>query len=91
MYTTKDIANKFNINLEGDSTIKIQGVCGISDNLPNHISFITNEAMIQNAEKSEIPVFVCNSKLKLKNKTALIHEEPDLFLQRLPICLKKVA
>ena len=89
MYTTKDIANKFNINLEGDSTIKIQGVCGISDNLPNHISFITNEAMIQNAEKSEIPVFVCNSKLKLKNKTALIHNEPDFIFTKIANLFKK--
>ena len=89
MYTTKDIANKFNINLEGDSTIKIQGVCGISDNLPNHISFITNEAMIQNAEKSEIPVFVCDSKLKLKNKTALIHQEPDFIFTKIANLFKK--
>lgn len=83
MYTTKDIANKFDISLEGDSTIEIHGVCGISDNLPKHISFISNEAMIQNAEKSEIPVFVSNNKLKLKNKTALIHEEPDFIFTKI--------
>ena len=89
MYTIKDIANKFDINLEGDSTIEIHGVCGISDNLPNHISFITNEAMIQNAEKSKIPAFVCNNKLKLKNKTALIHEEPDFIFTKIASLFKK--
>ncbi len=89
MYTTKDIASKFNLYLEGDSSITIHGVCGISDNFPNHISFITNETMIQDAEKSAIPVFVCNNKLKLKNKTVLLHEDPDFIFTKIANLFKK--
>ena len=89
MYTLNDIAEKFDITLQGEASIKIKGVCGISDNLPNHISFISNESLITNAEESQIPAFVCSNTIKLKNKTALIHDDPDFIFIKIANLFKK--
>ena len=89
MYTTGYLADKFNITLNGKSSIKIEGVCGISDNLPNHLSFITNESMLSEAKKSNIPVFVCNTKMKLKEKTTLVHEEPNFIFIKIANLFQK--
>ena len=50
-YSLKELAAKFDLTIIGDSSLTIKGVCGISDNTANSLSFITDTTKIKNAKE----------------------------------------
>ena len=76
-YSLKELAAKFDLTIIGDSSLTIKGVCGISDNTANSLSFITDTTKIKNAKDSKISAFLCKTDLKLPGKTLLIHEAAE--------------
>ncbi len=97
-YSVAKLAEKYDLSVSGNLELEIEGVCGISDNRLNHLSFVSHKNKIEQAIESEIQVFLAPNDFKIDGKTTLCHEFPEfifckissLFL-RSQIDLKKRA
>ncbi len=81
--TVAAIAERFELKFEGDGAMEITGVCGISDDLDGHLSFVKQAAHVDGAAASGIPVFVTRPDLAIPGKTCLFHEEPEFAIARI--------
>lgn len=76
-YRVSDIAQRFDLEIDGDPDIVIEGLCGVSDNLPRHLSFVAGARYLADAVGSNIPAFVTTRELRVSGKTNLFHDHPD--------------
>lgn len=74
------VASHFKLEFSGDESLTIAGVCGLSDNLPGHLSFINDEKQIANAVDSRIPAFVVCPNLSIPGKAVLRHDNPEYMI-----------
>jgi len=72
-----DIAQRFQLELIGDPDLAIEGLCGVSDNLPGHLSFIAKPKHAQAARQSVIPAFIVTPGLTVDGKSCVIHPQPE--------------
>ena len=54
-YSLAQIAHEFSLDYEGDGEITIAGLCGLSDDLEDHLSFVTDRKLLGLAEDARIP------------------------------------
>jgi UDP-3-O-[3-hydroxymyristoyl] glucosamine N-acyltransferase len=75
--TLGDIARRFELELSGDPALAIAGVCGITDNLPGHLSFIAKVKHARAAQASIIPAFIVRPGVEVEGKARLVHANPE--------------
>ncbi|MBT8445670.1 MAG: UDP-3-O-(3-hydroxymyristoyl)glucosamine N-acyltransferase [Gammaproteobacteria bacterium] len=81
--TVAAIAERFELEFEGDGDLNIDGVCGISDDLSNHLSFVKQAAHVDGATASDIPAFVTRHDIPIPGKTCLFHDHPEYAIARI--------
>lgn len=79
-YSLDSLANQFKLPYCGADELPIRGVCGVSDNLPDHLSFILDERHLQAAADSKISAFVARPGIELPGKALLYHDDPDYMI-----------
>ena len=82
MRTAGEVAGFIGATLIGEPELVLQGLCGLSDNLPARLSFIGKPAQRRIAETSVIPAFITRQDLVLPGKTCLLHADPDYAIAR---------
>ncbi|MGR8949037.1 MAG: UDP-3-O-(3-hydroxymyristoyl)glucosamine N-acyltransferase [Gammaproteobacteria bacterium] len=79
----KTIAEAFNLDFAGDGEIEIQGLCGLSDNLPDKLSFVADDKLSSEAEASSIPAFVVKPGKSIPGKGNIFHDNPNYAISRI--------
>lgn len=77
MLTLGDIAQRFGLELHGDPELPIEGVCGISDDLPGCLSFVGRPKHARAARTSRIAAFIVRPGGLIDGKSCVVHEEPE--------------
>lgn len=72
-----DIAQLLELDKDGLPSLSIEGLCGITDDLPAHLSFLDNEKFADAAQASRIPAFVTRPGVELDGKVQLFHPQPE--------------
>ena len=79
-YSLAEIARRFELELSGDSLLEIEGVCGLSDNLPRCLSFASGTRHVADAASSRIAAFVAHPDHPVAGKANLFHAEPEYMM-----------
>ena len=82
-HTLADLAARFEVDFDGDPTLELSGVCGISDDVPGRLSFLSDAAQTDAAAASRIPAFVTRREITVPGKARLLHERPDYLIARI--------
>jgi UDP-3-O-[3-hydroxymyristoyl] glucosamine N-acyltransferase len=82
-YRLADIGEQFSLPVEGDGTIKIDGLCGLSDNFDGHLSFVGDRRLLDAAAQSRIPAFVTMTGCPVAGKANLFHDYPDYAIAKI--------
>ncbi len=90
-YSVAQIANQFSLDYEGDGELKITGLCGLSDNLSNHLSYVSSKNVAQEAAASKICAFVTHPDVPIEHKTNLFHEDPNFAIAKIAKIFTKPA
>ncbi|MBI4692817.1 MAG: UDP-3-O-(3-hydroxymyristoyl)glucosamine N-acyltransferase [Gammaproteobacteria bacterium] len=77
MYRLDEIAERFGFELQGDPALVVAGLCGLSDDLPGHLSFVGAPKHAAAAQRSNIPAFVTRAELPIEGKVCLFHPHPE--------------
>ena len=77
-----DIAQRFGLALRGNPDLEIEGLCGISDNLPGRLSFLARPKHARAAQQSRIPAFVVPPGVEVAGKSCLEHAAPEVAIAR---------
>lgn len=83
MITLGDIAATFGLALHGDASLHIEGLCGVTDNLPGRLSFVTSGKHARLAATSSIPAFVVTPGARIEGKSCLEHAAPEYAIARI--------
>lgn len=87
--TLAEIAKHFNLDFIGNGDLQIQRLCGISDNLPNSLSFVAEEKFNVQAASSNIAAFVVRPGAEVPGKGNLFHENPNYAISRIAELFEK--
>ncbi len=82
-FTIKEIAKRFNLPFAGNGNIEITGLCGLSDNLPNCLSFLNSSKLLTTGSQSNIPAFVTKPDLVVEGKTNIFSDNPELDISKI--------
>ena len=82
MRTAAEVARAIGATLTGEPELVIEGLCGLSDNLPGRLSFIGKLTQRRLAEASAIPAFITRPDHAVQGKTCLLHGDPDYAIAR---------
>ena len=77
------IVDTFEVVASVETDLVIKGLCGLSDNLAEHLSFITGEKYIDAAAASAIPAFVTREQWQIPGKVNLIANDPEREIARI--------
>ncbi|MGE0861447.1 MAG: UDP-3-O-(3-hydroxymyristoyl)glucosamine N-acyltransferase [Gammaproteobacteria bacterium] len=77
------LALEFELDHDGDPTLAIEGVCGLSDDLPARLSFVAQDKYLADAAASRIPAFVTRPGKPVPGKVNLFHAEPEYMMARI--------
>lgn len=80
--TLADLAARCDLKLDGPAGFTVGGVCGISDDRQDCVSFVATSEQVAAAARSRIPVFVTRPDAAVPGKHNLLHERPDLAICR---------
>jgi UDP-3-O-[3-hydroxymyristoyl] glucosamine N-acyltransferase len=78
--TLKEIATYINAEVVGEPDTAIAGLCGLSDDLPDHLSFITKPGQRAAALRTRIAAFIVPSGMLVDNRHCLVHPDPELAI-----------
>lgn len=81
-YSLGDIAQRHALALSGDPGLDIQGVCGLSDDTPDCLSFVAEEKYVEEAAASRIAAFITRPAHPVPGKANLFHEHPEYMMAR---------
>lgn len=76
-YRLEQIAREFSLDLSGDPDLEIIGLCGLSDDLDHHLSFVGAARYRDGAAASRIPAFITRPDAAVAGKANLFHPEPE--------------
>lgn len=76
-YTLEQIAREFSLELSGDPELEIIGLCGLSDDLEQHLSFVAADKYRDAAAAASIPAFITRPGGAISGKANLFHPEPE--------------
>ena len=82
-YRLSEIARQFELEWSGDGALEIEGVCGLSDDLPDRLSFVNSARHAADAAASQIAAFVTRSDQPVAGKANLFHTEPEYMMARI--------
>jgi len=82
-YSLAQIAHEFSLDYEGDGDLQIAGLCGLSDNLADHLSFVADKKMLAIAEASNMSAFVTLRDCAVNGKTNLFHADPNYAIAKI--------
>lgn len=84
--TLAELAQRFALDFEGDAGLSLSGVCGLSDDSPGRLSFITDAQHVPAAAASRIAAFVTTPARAVPGKANLFHADPDYMIARIAGC-----
>ncbi len=82
-HSLSDIAGQFKLDFNGDAGIDIAGVCGLSDDLPDHLSFVNADKHLEAASKASMPAFITRPDKVVAGKVNLFHEHPEYMIAQI--------
>ncbi|MCZ6895330.1 MAG: UDP-3-O-(3-hydroxymyristoyl)glucosamine N-acyltransferase [Gammaproteobacteria bacterium] len=82
-YSLSDIAERFKLEIDGDETVEITGICGLSDDLPACLSFVAEDQHVEAAARSRIPAVVTRPGRPIAGKANLFHEHPEYMIAQI--------
>lgn len=82
-YTLAEIGEHFGLEIEGDPALVIEGLCGLTDDLPGRLSYVGSPKLLEQAGKSRIPAFITKPGLTVEGKTNLYSEDPEYTVARI--------
>lgn len=82
-FSLTQIARDYALELDGDGDITIAGLCGLSDDYDDHLSFLTSAKFRHDAETSNIPAFVTKPDLRVAGKANLLHPNPEYAMSQI--------
>jgi UDP-3-O-[3-hydroxymyristoyl] glucosamine N-acyltransferase len=82
-YSLNELTRQFALEMDGDPGTTITGVCGLSDDVPDCLSFITSEKQVTTAAASRITAFLTRPEMKVPGKANLFHEHPEYMMARI--------
>lgn len=82
-YSLAQIAHEFSLEYEGDGELQIAGLCGLSDNLVDHLSFVADKKVLALAQASNMCAFVTLRDCAVKGKANLFHDDPNYAIARI--------
>jgi UDP-3-O-[3-hydroxymyristoyl] glucosamine N-acyltransferase len=82
-HSLASLAQQFNLDFSGDGSVQVVGVCGLSDDLPNYLTFVSDEKHAAAASASRIAAFVTRRNLPIDGKASLFHDNPELIIARI--------
>ena len=82
-YCLAEIARQFDLEWSGDGELEIEGVCGLSDDLPRRLSFVNSARHAAAAAGSQIVAFVTRADQPVAGKANLFHAEPEYMMARI--------
>lgn len=74
------LCDRFSWTTDGSLEASIEGVCGLDDNLPEHLSFIANPQLMDQAQHSKIKVFLTKESCPIPGKINLFCSNPSLAM-----------
>ncbi len=80
VYRLREIAAQFGMELTGDGDIPIHGLCGLSDNRSDCLSYTGHKRYVRDAAASDIPAFVTTPEHPVAGKACLFHEQPEYVM-----------
>jgi UDP-3-O-[3-hydroxymyristoyl] glucosamine N-acyltransferase len=78
-----DLARRFSVDYAGDGELAITGVCGLSDDKPDCLSFISSPKHVGAAEHSRIAGFVTTPAWTVPGKANIFHPAPEYLIARI--------
>lgn len=82
-HALSELASHFDLPLVGDGALTVAGLCGLSDDLPDCLSFVADGKHVAAAAASRIPAFVCAPGQQVPGKACLLHAEPEWTIARI--------
>lgn len=80
MHVLSEIAKRYGLELVGDGDTVVRGVCGLSDDLPGYLGYITKASQVEQAAASSLAAFVTPPNLSVADKPCLRHERPEVAI-----------
>ncbi len=82
-YSLRDLADTFSLAHDGDPALELGGVCGLSDDLPACLAFVTSDNLALAAASRHIPAFVTTPGNGVPGKANLYHAHPEYAIARI--------
>jgi UDP-3-O-[3-hydroxymyristoyl] glucosamine N-acyltransferase len=82
-YKVSEIKKQFKLKSVGETSLTVYGICGLSDNLSDHLAFIKEKKYCEEASQSNIPAFVVNESSIVSGKTNLITSDPEYVISKI--------
>ncbi len=76
-YRLEQIAREFSLEFNGDPNLEVIGLCGLSDDLEHHLSFVSADKYRAGATNSRIPAFITRPDGAVAGKANLFHPQPE--------------
>ena len=83
VFSLAEIARRFDLEYAGDGALEIMGVCGLSDDMPNCLSFVCSDKHAALGTHSRIVAFVTRHDLPVAGKATLFHPHPEYMMARI--------
>ena len=88
-YSLAQIAHEFSLDYEGDGELQIAGLCGLSDNLADHLSFVATADVVDMAIASNMCAFVTLPDCPVEGKANLFHDDPNYAIAKIALLYTK--
>lgn len=82
-YSLAQIAHEFSLDYAGDGELQIKGLCGISDDLADHLSFVASPDVVDVAAASKMCAFVTLPGCPIEGKANLFHDDPNYAIAKI--------
>lgn len=79
-HTVATLAAQFSVETAGDTATTIAGVCGLSDNLADHLAFVADRRHVDEAAASDVAAFVTRPDAVIPGKSCLLHAHPEYLI-----------
>ncbi|WP_303905373.1 UDP-3-O-(3-hydroxymyristoyl)glucosamine N-acyltransferase [Thiohalomonas denitrificans] len=82
-YTLAEIGEHFGLKVEGDPALTIEGLCGLTDDLPGRLSFIGSPKLLEQAARSRIDAFITKPGMVVEGKVNLYSDDPEYAIAQI--------
>jgi len=82
-HSLSNIARRFDLEIDRDTPTEIIGVCGLLDDLPEHLSFVSSDGHVGAATNSRIAAFISRPEQAVPGKINLFHAHPEYMIAQI--------